>query len=89
MNRHRELSERVYFATPHNSWQYGRTENANRLIREYLLKGTYLSVYSKEQHDEIAQRLSTIRRKVWNYKIPAEVLRDQLQSILESRGVKY
>lgn len=77
MAHHETLTERtgvdVYFAHPHAPWERGISENTNGLIRQYLPRGTDLSVFSQEQLDEIAWKLNVRIRRSLGWKCPAEL----------------
>lgn len=85
MARHAELTARtgvkVYFCDPHSPWQRGSCENTNGLLRQYLPKGTDLSIYSQEQLDDIAERLNQRPRAIHGYFPPISVYRAMMERL--------
>src|ERR1035441_2328163 len=77
MSRHADLTAqtgvKVYFCDPHSPWQRGTCENTNGLLRQYLPKGTDLSLFSQNELDSIADSLNNRPRVRSEEHTPLEV----------------
>jgi len=76
--KHKDLSDLlgkpVYFCHPYHSWEKGAVENTNKLIRQYIPKGSDISQYTDKEIQTIEDKLNNRPRKCLSYQTPLEVM---------------
>ncbi len=73
----------IYFCDPHSPWQRPGNENTSGLLRDYLPKGTDLSVHTVDDIALVEVELNRRPRKVLGWDNPA----DRLATLLGSSSV--
>ena len=69
----RMLNVPVFFADSYSSWQKGAVENENKLVRQYIPKGTDISAVSDAKMRMIRNKINTRPREKLNFYTPTEV----------------
>lgn len=77
----KQYTGEIYYCHPFSSWERGSNENANRLIRRYLPKGTNFEPVTQKTCDAIADRINRLHRKILGYRTAAECFAEQLAAL--------
>jgi len=75
------LDTRSYFCDTYAAWQKGSVENGIGLVRDYLPKGTDLSLIDDTELKRIQDELNDRPRKCLGWKTPRQVLFNYLKSL--------
>lgn len=73
----RKFGAGTYFCDPHSPWQKPGIENANKLIRRFIPKGSDIGLYSAAFVRSIVYKLNNTPRKALGWKTPNEILHQQ------------
>lgn len=68
----RRLNVPVYFTDSYCSWQKGAVENENKLIRQYIPKGTDISTLTEGKVKKTQHKLNARPREKLNFYTPKE-----------------
>lgn len=62
----------MFFADSYSSCQKGTVENENKLVRQYIPKGTDISIVADGEIRGIRMKINAITREKLNFNTPAE-----------------
>lgn len=66
------LKTKIYFADPYASWQKGNIEHTNKLIRQYIPKGSDFDTLNEETIKQIQYKINRRPREKLNFMTPKE-----------------
>lgn len=73
--RKKEPRIQVYYAHPYRSGERGSNENANRLIRRFIPKGTVITDISEEFIQQVEDWINNLLRPMFGYKSSLEMVK--------------
>ena len=62
----------VYYAHPYSSWERGSNENANRIIRRFIPKGSDISTFTRKQIQAVEDWINNYPRKILDFETAEE-----------------
>lgn len=62
----------IYYAHPYSSWERGSNENANRMIRRFIPKGSDISKLTRRQIQQLEDWMNNYPRKILDFETAEE-----------------
>lgn len=75
--KHERLGIKTFFCDPYSSWQKPGVENANRMIRRFIPKGSNINTYSDKYVRLVEEILNNKPRRSLGYKTAYEVMKEK------------
>jgi len=69
----KKLNADFYFAHPYSSWERGLNEYTNKLIRQYIIKGSNFDLYDREYIKLIQNKLNRRPREKLKFQTPFKI----------------
>ena len=69
----KKLKADFYFAHPYSSWERGLNEYTNKLIRQYIIKGSNFDLYDSEFIRLVQNKINRRPREKLNFQTPSEI----------------
>jgi len=69
----KKLDADYYFAHPYSSWERGLNEYTNKLIRQYIIKGSNFDLYDSEYIKLVQNKINRRPREKLNFQTPSKI----------------
>lgn len=69
----KKLNAGFYFAHPYSSWERGLNEYTNKLVRQYIIKGSNFDLYDSEYIKLVQNKINRRPREKLNFQTPSKI----------------
>ncbi|MBR4326734.1 MAG: IS30 family transposase, partial [Bacteroidales bacterium] len=77
----KKIGAKVYFADPYSSWQKGAIEHANKLIRQYIPKGSSFDEFDDEFIKKVQMKINRRPREKLNFEPPVKAFHNVIKKL--------
>ncbi|MBP5503309.1 MAG: IS30 family transposase, partial [Bacteroidales bacterium] len=77
----KKIGAKVYFADPYSSWQKGAIEHANKLIRQYIPKGSSFDEFDDEFIKKVQMKINRRPREKLNFEPPVKAFQNAIKKL--------
>ena len=77
--RGKKRRTKLYYCHAYSSWERGRNENQNKLIRRHIPKGEDISKYSMVEVKKIEEWMNQYPRKIFRHRTSWELFQEELR----------